>query len=177
MRAPTDNPAPSLQLPKGVLVDQNQLYLIAGYNKWWVSKRGDVITQSEHRSHGKRIRRTFRLHRVLTSAPVGLVVDHKNGNKLDNRMVNLRVCLSAENGRNLKLKTTNKSGVAGVHWDKARSKWVASIKFMYRNIALGRFESLGEAVHTRRLAEAKWFGEFAPTRSRLPVANKEVKVA
>ena len=75
-------------------------------------------------------------------------VDHKNRNRYDNRKSNLRCCTYAENNRNRGLCVTNKSGVIGVHFDKKRNKWAASITLNGKKIFIGRFENK-EAVKTR----------------------------
>jgi HNH endonuclease len=56
------------------------------------------------------------LHRFIMGEPAG-VCDHINGNGLDNRRENLRVVTASENMRN-KHRTSAKSGVVGIHWDK-----------------------------------------------------------
>ena len=56
-----------------------------------------------------------------------------------------------------RLSKRNKSGVTGVHWDKASSKWRASIRVKGKDIKLGRFSSLEEATTARKEAERKYF--------------------
>ena len=55
---------------------------------------------------------------------------------------------------------SNKSGVVGVNWDKARNKWMSSIRFKGHKYNLGRFDNLEDAIKVRKLAEEKLFGEF-----------------
>ena len=58
------------------------------------------------------------------------------------------------------MKKTNKSGIAGVHWDKNANKWRAKLTYKYKSINLGRFEKLEDARKARKDAELKYFGEF-----------------
>jgi hypothetical protein len=64
--------------------------------------------------------------------------------KVLNRHEQMAVSLKKTRGR-----CTNKSGVVGVHWDKKRNKWLASIRINYKSVFLGRYESFEEAVRAR----------------------------
>lgn len=101
-----------------------------------------------------------KLHRVLTNCPDNLEVDHINGDKLDNRRENLRICTRSENARNKGLTKNNKSGVAGVSWDEARNKWMASIKLNKKSYNLGRFDKIEDAIRIRKDSEQKMFGVY-----------------
>jgi len=69
------------------------------------------------------------LHRFIMSAPTGVIVDHRNGNRLDNRKENLRLIDDAGNSQNLtRLKSNNSSGIRGVCWDKKSNKWAGHVK-------------------------------------------------
>lgn len=147
-----------LKLPDNVLIDDEDLIKLDGFNTWFIAKRGDVYSQKWTNGKAK----TFKLHRIIMDAPANMDVDHINHNQLDNRKANLRICTHAENGRNLKTKKNNTSGTPGVIWDKSRQKWAARIKVNYKELYLGRFNLKSEAVNERKKAETKYFKEFAP---------------
>lgn len=91
----------------------------------------------------------------------GQVTDHINGNKLDNRLTNLRACTQRQNARNVPMKRSNTSGVVGVSWDRTRQKWLAHIKVSRKFINLGWYERIEAAAAARAIAEKRYFGEFA----------------
>lgn len=80
------------------------------------------------------------MHRVIVDAPGGLVVDHKNHNKLDNRKNNLRVCTCRENSLNNRSK--------GYCWDSTSKKWRVTVKEdgKYRHRAYGTEEEAKKAA-------------------------------
>ena len=71
-------------------------------NKFYVERKSPID------SNGKR--KIIRMHRVITNAPKGMQVDHINGNTLDNRKENLRICTNQQNGMNRERTKNNKSG-------------------------------------------------------------------
>lgn len=81
-------------------------------------------------------------------------VDHINGNRSDNRWSNLREVTKSENSKNMALLNTNKSGVAGVFWNKGKKKWTARIESEGVTTHLGHFESLDRAAEVRKQAES-----------------------
>lgn len=87
-------------------------------------------------------------------------VDHINGNRMDNRIANLRVCSRSENSKNRRLSRSNTSGFKGVHWHKRLGKWVAKIKVDGRHVHLGCFGSPGEAFAAYKAAAPIYHGEF-----------------
>jgi hypothetical protein len=102
---------------------------------------------------------TILMHREIIKPPAGMGVDHINGNPLDNRRENLRVCEQSQNTANRGLNKKNSSGMIGVH--KSHGKWRACIKVNYQNINLGHFDNLEDAVKARDEAAKKYRGEFA----------------
>lgn len=98
------------------------------------------------------------MHRFLTGWSL---VDHKNGNGLDNRRSNLRRATIAENARNRRLPSTNTSGFKGVMFDKARGLWRSHIGAEGRRLTIGRFTTPEEAARAYDEAAREMYGEFA----------------
>ena len=100
-------------------------------------------------------RPTFRLvplHRfLLGKAPTGMVWDHKNRDKLDNRRSNLRAALPSLNCRNQGPRRHNTSGVPGVNFQCG--SWVARIGVDGSRRWLGSFKNKQDAVAARLAAE------------------------
>jgi hypothetical protein len=103
--------------------------------------------------------RKFRAHRVAWAIHHGAwptdQLDHINGDRVDNRMVNLREVTNHENHKNQKLPCNNTSGVMGVYWHKGLAKWQAQITVDGKRIHLGYFDSIEDAAAARAKAEIK----------------------
>jgi hypothetical protein len=83
-------------------------------------------------------------------------IDHINGDRSDNRIVNLRDATPLENRRNSRRRSDNKSGICGVSWCPRSNKWETCIRVKGRSIHLGKFASLSEAAAARAEASAKY---------------------
>jgi len=91
-------------------------------------------------------------------------IDHLNGNRVDNRIVNLKDVTISENNINRKIPSNNKSNFIGVWFDAQRGKWVAELSINKERILYKRFSSKDEAITTRKEAEAKY--GFHPNHGR-----------
>lgn len=94
-------------------------------------------------------------------------IDHINGDKLDNRICNLRECTHAENQANSSMQKNNKSGFKGVHWNNPAGKWVAQIGHHGKGEHLGCFDDPSEAAKAYDVAAISLKGEFAKTNAKL----------
>ena len=101
------------------------------------------------------------LHRIISDAPAEMHVDHRDGDGLNNRRDNLRVCTQAENNRNQGIRSDNTCGFKGVSLDKRINRWKAEIETNGRRRFLGH-HATPEAAHAAYLAAAAVeHGEFA----------------
>jgi len=87
-------------------------------------------------------------------------IDHINGIKTDNRIVNLREATNSQNGKNLGLSKANTSGVKGVSFENYTKKWKAYIRVDGQMINLGRFADIALAIAARQSAEKMYFKEW-----------------
>lgn len=102
------------------------------------------------------------IHQIILMAK-GKVVDHINGNKLDNRSSNLRLCTTKENSRNRKKNSDNTSGYKGVTFHKPTKKWQSQLKYKGKTIYLGLFFNKEDAAKAYDKAAKLCFGKFANT--------------
>lgn len=137
---------------------------------WWLnySKHTDSFyIDSEYKDNKKRIK--VKLHRYLVDCPEGMVVDHIDGNTLNNCRSNLRICKLSENSRNRK-DTSSSSVYKGVFLIKRDNVYTAAIRYENNLIYLGRFKNEANAAKAYNEAAIKYFGEFA----RLNVIEEDI---
>lgn len=103
---------------------------------------------------------SYRAHRVIWLMLTGEMpideIDHINGDRADNRRINLRQATRAQNAKNVGMHSSNKSGFKGVCWDSAKGRWRADIAGDW----IGHFDSAEEASAAYELAAAERFGDF-----------------
>jgi len=80
-------------------------------------------------------------------------LDHINGVRDDNRIVNLREVSVSENRKNLRLRDNNTSGRIGVSWAQRDKRWRAAIQVNGKMIYIGNFKEFEDAVKAREIAE------------------------
>lgn len=103
-------------------------------------------------------RTSLLLHRHLMQPPTNLLVDHKNGDGLDNRRDNLRLATRNQNAFNAQKASPKRSSqYKGVIWSKRDLRWCATINGTY----LGNFRSEVDAAKAYNTEAKVRFGEFA----------------
>jgi len=102
-----------------------------------------------------------RLQRLIMNEPPGLLVDHKNGDSLDNRRENLRIATRTQNLFNTRKRKNTSSRFVGVSIDKRYCLWEAYITHRRKKIFLGYFKNEVDAARAYDAAAKKSRGEFA----------------
>ena len=101
--------------------------------------------------------KTYPAHRIIWMIYYGVipsgVIDHINGNGLDNRIDSLRCVTRSVNSKNAKLSSNNRSGVSGVSWHEQSRKWVVRVHCDTVTKHVGEFSDFFEAVCARKSAE------------------------
>ena len=107
-------------------------------------------------------RRPLAMHRVVMKATKGQVVDHINGDGLDNRKSNLRVCTTAQNIRNQAPNPAKgTSRYKGVYWRSNRSCWITQLVLNQQKVVRKHFQTEEDAAQHYDYLARKHFGEFA----------------
>lgn len=141
--------------------DYERLNAVNWYFHQGVSSRAAV--RSVYEGHGKtrKVRRVL-MHREILLAKPGELVDHKNGDQLDNRKKNLRICSFLQNIWNRKKRRDSTgSKFIGVSWSPYRSRWVCRITVNGKTRVLGLFKDEAEAARCYDQEVKKQRGEFA----------------
>lgn len=141
---------------KFALVDDEDYELIAQY-KWTASQTGPGLFYAM-RQDG---RKTVYMHRFLLNPEKGKHVDHRNGDRLDNRRSNLRPATRSQNLCNSGKKRHNTSGFKGASWHRENQLWEASIRKDGKRRTLGYFPTPEEAARAYDAAALQLHGQFA----------------
>jgi hypothetical protein len=146
-------------------IDEADRAVMVG-RSWRVCKRG-VKQYLAWSTTERGTKKTIYMHRLFAGAKPGQVVDHVNGNGLDNRRENLRIVTITENNRNMPAKSGYSSRFKGVGWNKCG--WRVRIRVDYRHITVGFFEDEIEAAFAYDIASLRYHGEYGK-RNFLPLA-------
>jgi hypothetical protein len=107
--------------------------------------------------------RPYKSHRLAWLHTYGVwpkdQIDHINRNRSDNRVSNLREVTNKQNLQNAGKYSHNTSGHPGAYWDKQRSKWQAKIAHNRKQLHLGHFATIEEAIAARKAAEKLYWSD------------------
>ena len=121
---------------KKTLLDDEDFEKYSHYN-WYLSKQNYVFGRIDNSG------RLVRLHRLVMKCPEDLIIDHLNGNTLDNRKCNLRICTYKDNANNM-------HHIKGYTFDKCYGKY----KVRYKGKWYGRYDTEEEAKKAYQLAKS-----------------------
>lgn len=155
-------PREMIPLTKGLfaIVDREDAEMLSNF-KWFSSKSKNHIYALCCLSGDTKVQ----MHRMIMNCPDGYVIDHINGNSLDNRKANLRICTHAENCRNQKKMAGSKTK-KGVSYHKGNKRWRARIGVNQKQISLGCFDSEELAHAAYEAASKNIHGEYGNVSGR-----------
>lgn len=137
---------------KFAIVDDEDYAAVSVYS--WHCSCGYAITKNS--------KRNLRLHHLIFgSLSSGFVVDHIDGNRLNNQRANLRLVTATQNAQNIAPRKNTSSRFKGVCWAKSKRFWKAEIQFEKTRISLGYFASEIDAARAYNAAAVQYHGEYA----------------
>lgn len=144
------------------LIDESDLPIVQPY-RWHALVRRGVVYAGACPQKTERVL----MHRLLTGAGKGVIVDHANHNGLDNRRSNLRMASQAQNQGNQRVQKTGRkvSKFKGVSANRA--SWYAEIQVRGKRYRLGCFQTEEDAARAYDQAAQAAFGEFACTNDNM----------
>lgn len=150
----------TIKLTKGkeTIVDDD-IYELIKDQKWHCATNGYAIRNlpREYRQLQKKIR----LHQLVMCFP-NSIIDHINGNKLDNRRCNLRLCNESTNGANSIIPKNNTTGYKGVSINPCGT-FRARVDKNGQGYYLGTFSNVIDAAKAYDKKAKELFGKFAKT--------------
>lgn len=154
-----------IKLTKGYAAQvDDETYKWAKMLKWSAQVRQlstglNIYARRNIRTNGHT--KAYYLHRMITGVKDGEYVDHIDGNGLNNRKSNLRICTQQQNTSNKRPMPGGSSTWKGVSWDKKSKTWYSYIMVYYKRIPIGHFTSEIDAAKAYDRAALEHYGEFA----------------
>lgn len=93
---------------------------------------------------------------VMFNGCINYAIDHIDGNKVNNKINNLRDVNQSNNSKNTKMKSTNTSGITGVTWHKGSSRWISRASINGKRLNIGTFSCFFNACCARKSAEIEF---------------------
>lgn len=137
-----------------VLLSEEDVGLVSKYHWYGVPSKKTVYARYQDAA-----RKVTLMHRLILGADPGQIVDHINGNGLDNRRDNLRLVTAAQNSHNRR--PHGAIPFKGVTWAKGRTRYRAELAVSERRIGLGSYATAEEAARAYDAAALAHFGEYA----------------
>lgn len=146
---------------KYALVDDRDFDFLNQW-KWFCHSRSGnhYVTRNLYNKKNK-TQKQIHMHRLIMNTPKDKIIDHIDGNGLNNQRKNLRICTQIENIKNQGKKSNNTSGFKGISLRKDTNKYRVRINVDNKCINLGNYTSKLKAYEVYCEACIKYHGEFA----------------
>lgn len=152
-----------IQITQGMkaLIDDDDYESVSRY-KWYRVRpaKSRTLNYAAAKNYPDGGRSTLLMHRLIINAPKGVVVDHIDGDGLNNQKTNLRLCTQGQNNFNSRINKTNTSGFIGV-CPHGKNSYRAYISINNKTIHIGNFKDPKEAAKARNEVASRLRGEFA----------------
>ena len=153
-----------IQLTKGkfAIVDESDFEWLNSF-KW--SAAGEVgHTYASRKCSTDDKTTSIKMHQlIMGECPIGMVIDHKNGDRFNNQRSNLRFCTTKENNRNRRNKCKRSSIYKGVSWCAPSNKWRVMISNDGKSIRTKMFVNEIDAARQYDIWCTELFGDFSST--------------
>lgn len=146
---------------KFTIVDDEDYERLISMGKWSYGNGYAVRVSNVIKDDGSKKSISINMSQVVIQSKKGVIVDHINRDRLDNRKCNLRVCTRTENNRNVGKKSTSAGRFKGVFWNKKAKIWYVRIGVNGKSKYIGCFKDDIEAARAYNEAAIKYHGEFA----------------
>lgn len=151
-------------------------YTLKGEEFFFDIEDYDIIKDhcwSKHKQEGYIIasihRKMIRMHRHVMNAKDGIIVDHINRVRHDNRKYNLITVTARENCINISIRKDNTSGVTGVNYHNRDKLWIARINIDGMSKEVARCENKQDAIDARLHYEKKYYGGASPNSNQVTI--------
>jgi HNH endonuclease len=151
----------SIPLTQGkfAIIDEADFELVSQYKWHFGLRRTTYGARGYARARTKDDRRGLTMHRLILGATDGQIVDHRDGDGLNNTRANLRFVTHSQNAYNIH--TNSPHGYLGVVWDRSRKLWSSFLSADCRRVFGLRAVDLIEAAYAHDVAARHFHGEFA----------------
>src|SRR3990167_1985734 len=152
-----------LPISKGkITIISDEDYTQLAQHKWRVYiNSGKLYAARWEKGKTMKTRKHIKMHQVIMNPLKGLIVDHIDGDGLNNRRDNLRIVSNRQNTINRRKSVGTSSQFKGVYKAKNTIKWRSYIKTNNRQIYLGMFDTEHQAALVYDLWAKDMFGQYA----------------
>lgn len=140
-----------------IIIDKEDFDCVKNY-QWHIENSRRNLQYGQASTNGLLPTKTIRIHKIII--PNAIQVDHINHNGLDNRKSNLRACNNRENNCNKSFQRNPKSGYTGIRYNEKVGSYYVRIMVHKKEISLGHYKTLEDAIEARKQGELRYFGEF-----------------